>query len=782
MTRMLSSFRAILGAGVCLLPLTAFAQSDSGFDVDEKSAATAALPASNNWIELGGQYNSARSYYLGRYNGVVDPGFSGLAGLHYSDRDAWDSGGTHYFDFTGENLGRSDRSVAIRLGEQGTWGLAFTYDGIPYYASNSFQSIFNMTKDGVGTARSMVTAAYSPNYIVPSGIPTTATVTPVFHYAPAVGANMLTYKLSTQRDIFTLGGKYQWDDWTITSGWRHEHKEGWQANSLEFVGAPSAVGAGTYRAGVATAPSPSGNGMAYFAQPINYDMERFDIAAAYSTQKLQAQLGYTYSQFQDNVSTLQIQNPFTLSQASSTGAAYSLPPDNAAHQFKLMLGYNFTPTTRLNANFGYGLQMQNASLDYGTGNSVAGAYTATNHGANFDGLIQTTFANIALTAQPLHRLNVRVAYTIDNRENQSPRNLYSNINPNSSIGSSPERPAYNLPFSIHHQVGTIEAGYRLAPQTKLTLTQTLDDMRRNYTATPDVVTERTAIKLRGPILDSLFGSLSAAHEQRWASNYNQEGWWNVSCGGISGCGQTELKSLVMYSEASRTHDEVKSLLDFQPLDSVSVSLMGKVAKDSYPTNSSGMRSNYNASIGPDISWQVSKEMSVHAYYTYQQIYYNQSSIYSTGTTGTGGTGAYVPYNMQTTDSVQSLGVNADWQVIPEKLKLSLDGNLSSGDTAYALGDGMAVYGTAIASGTTMALLNMKPLPDVKSTLITVGIHGEYNFQPNITLLFGYYWEKFNYKDYMVGTSSTQYANILLPGSLAPNDSVHVVSAALRVRF
>jgi len=50
------------------------------------------------------------------------------------------------------------------------------------------------------------------------------------------------------------------------------------------------------------------------------------------------------------------------------------------------------------------------------------------------------------------------------------------------------------------------------------------------------------------------------------------------------------------------------------------------------------------------------------------------------------------------------------------------------------------------------------------------------------LIFGYAYERFTYKDFMVGTSSTQYAGLLLPGTVAPNDSVHIAYAMLRYRF
>src|ERR1035437_518743 len=141
MTRMLS-YKAALAASVCLLPLQAFAQSDTGFDVGATPAATAAPPVTNNWITLGGQYNSSGSTYLGRFNGAVSPGFYGLGDFHYLYRDPWDSGGTNYFSMDGANMGLPDRSFNAKVGQQGTWGLSFSYDGIPYYATNQFKSIW----------------------------------------------------------------------------------------------------------------------------------------------------------------------------------------------------------------------------------------------------------------------------------------------------------------------------------------------------------------------------------------------------------------------------------------------------------------------------------------------------------------------------------------------------------------------------------------------------------------------------------------------------------------
>ena len=285
-------------------------------------------------------------------------------------------------------------------------------------------------------------------------------------------------------------------------------------------------------------------------------------------------------------------------------------------------------------------------------------------------------------------------------------------------------------------------------------------------------------------MDGLFGSISGAYEDRWAHAYNPNGIWNVidagsTVGGASVDAQHDPTNFVMFYESSRKHAEIKTMLDASPFDNVSVSLMGKMSRDTYPSNAVGMRNNRNLSIGPDVSWEVSKAVSVHAFYTYQQLYFDQSAVYSGGS---GGTAYRVPYQMNDTNSVQTAGVSADWQAIPEKLKITFDTNLSYGDTAYGLGEGVTTLGASITSPVTGAVAAFTPLPDVKSLLISVSLRGEYTINPSTSILFGYAFERFNYKDFLNNIAPTQYANAFIPGTMNPNESVHVVSAALRMKF
>src|SRR5664279_4414871 len=131
--------------------------------------------------------------------------------------------------------------------------------------------------------------------------------------------------------------------------------------------------------------------------------------------------------------------------------------------------------------------------------------------------------------------------------------------------------------------------------------------------------------------------------------------------------EPDISGFLMYYEASRKHDEVKGTLDLSPIHSLNTTLMAKISKDTYPDTLYGLRNNFNFQIGPDVSWDIAPGLNAHSYYTYQQVYYEQSSLYTSAGTGLGptGTGFNVPWTNKSTDSVHTFGVTMDWQAVPE---------------------------------------------------------------------------------------------------------------------
>jgi MtrB/PioB family decaheme-associated outer membrane protein len=796
------SLKAVMAASACLLPLQAMAQNTDS---------AGAQPPGNNWISIGGQYNSGGSDYLNRFTGPSSPGFYGLGDFHLGGRDAWDSGGTHYWSLDGKDLGFDSRSFIAKFGQQGTWGLLFSYDGIPYEDSSGYHSIWSSSgasavpPGSIALNRWPSTAQFPAVTAINRPFVVNGTVLPAIFFplpSSTTGASLEDYNIATRRDVFNGVGTFIWNDWTITGSIRHEHKTGYQANSLEIGGTVGLTGTGTGASKNGAPATGLSSGLGYFAQPIDYDTDRYDLTAAYGNERFQVQLGYMFSNFKDNMAEFNAQNPFALGAVGAgsfggvtTGGAntttagitapYALPPSNTAQQARLMVGYNFSPTTRVNANFAYGVQMQDASYILGTGDS---GYNPIEPRSSFDGLVQTVFGNVALVAEPMPKLDVRLSYTIDNRDNQSPSNAYQVDT--RSVGASTGDCAFsvggvagycrNLPYSFEHQTFTAEAGYRILAHTKVTLNDTFETTYRNYADASFVTSNTITGKVRSQLVDDIFGSLSYSHQDRNANNYANGNTWNLLTNG--GVNPDTPSAFLLFFEASRKHDEVKGTLDFSPIHSLNATLMAKFSNDVYPQSQNGLRSNYNFQIGPDVSWDVTPDLTVHGYYTYQQVYYEQASLYTTGTNFTTGTGYYVPWTNKTTDSVHTLGLTMDWRPIADVLKISFNYNFSYGDTAYALGDGMALIGAGQTTQSTPAALTMQSLPDITSMLNLISIRGEYTFRPNWTVIFGYAYERFTYNDFMNGTSSTQYANALLPGTLNPNEAIQVVGVGMRVRF
>src|SRR5581483_10674638 len=164
----------------------------------------------NNWVNIGAQYRSAPSDYLGRFSGAENPGFYGIGDFQLRGGDAWDSGGTFYYQANGNNLGQWDRSFDAKVGQQGTWGAEFSYQGIPYYGPMDAASIWTNSGalvPGVAPGSLGVTFRQIAPAVPSIGFPFTGVVAgpaiwqPVYRNSPA--AQLFDYNINTRRDIFT---------------------------------------------------------------------------------------------------------------------------------------------------------------------------------------------------------------------------------------------------------------------------------------------------------------------------------------------------------------------------------------------------------------------------------------------------------------------------------------------------------------------------------------------------------------------------------------------------
>lgn len=733
-------------ATTCLWPLAGRAEDDFGLD-DTPPQVPASKPVLVNeaGVAVGG-VGGAKGRF-NRYRGGATDGAAGTAWFSTEGRATGKDEGTAYFKAEAEDidLGNNrlspDGSLLLRFGEQGSWDARIAYDGIAFQQSDNFHTAF-------GSSGELL------NGLTPRSINTTASnaagVARLRQYLSAVEVGTRRDKLSGQLSYAGL------PDWTLSSKLEHEHKQGTKINSLLFFN--SSV-------------------FAAIPEPVDYDTDRFTASAAYTTRPVQAKFSYVLSSFTNNQTSFQTQTPFNVATiAGYQHSELSLPPSNQEHRLKAQFGINATDTTHIAVNLSSALQFQNDSF---TGRLYE--RTPRISESSYDGLIRTNYANVALTSRPLKDWNFRAAYTIDQHANKSAQYYQEpsyradgtaawNGGTSMGAGTAGRGVHYNLPYSWLNQRADLEAGYRILKSTKLTLDYSYKDNQRQYSVTNRNQESTVGGRVQTTLAPGLSGTLGYARGIRQATQYDgNAGWMQL---GRNLTGSASERDTRMYNYAARERDEVKANVNWGPGPDLSMGLTGRYVKDEFPGTFFGVSDNHIASVGPDVTFVPLPEVTTHLYYTYQE---NFTSMRVT----TAATGNHAEWRLKNRDTVHSAGIRNDWQV-NDRLKLSLDNNISYGNTAFE--EASWWMGTGVANAANTA----RSLPDNQSITNILRLSGEYTLSDNLSVGLMGMWERFISKDYLnwqeaaSSSNQTQTASIGAEGN--PGYSAAVVMATAKVKW
>ncbi len=780
------SLRAVLLAGTCLVPAAALAADDGTV-----APVPAPPPALNNYVDVGAGYVSSTAPVFGRYSGLDSKGAFGIGDFLWRGRDAYDSGGTRYWSLEGHDLGLSSRSFDLDYGQQGMWGAQFYYLGIPYAQPGNFVTIYD--NSGTGAL---------------NGAPAVST-TP-FWRSNLLAPFLRTTTLGTQRDIFDAGGKFTGlPNWTFNTDFHHDHKEGTMQESMIFGTGKSIV-----LQGVQPAAGQSSGSIVYFPMLIDSDTDRFEAKAAYSLPKLQAELKYTLSNYNDNVDSFNAIDPFQSPSvfAGTTGVpgsnnlgpagtliqgVYSAPPSNQAHQISGTVAYNFTPTTRLVATGSWGLMLQNDAFVPDTLNSFVLSKNIINHAGSLNGRVQTLFADTTFTARPLDKLDVKASYTFDSYDNETSRQYVQGVyvdawrNYFNEIGAGATGGVPNFIYKTTNQTLRGEAGYRIAPQTKLTVGYNLKLTERASSDVEHSIENGFFGRINSNLTEGVNGSIGWDHSERNNGGYNGNYPWQL-LGYAPGQNFTPsttpngAQPIVAFFEAKRTQDVLKARLTDEIGDDLEVGVEGRYTANHYPGTNYGLTEDHNITVGPDVTYNPTPEITTSAFYNYEQIFRNL--IGSLGNAGAPSATTWLgPWTEQTNDQVHTLGLQADWKPEDSKWRVSASYNFSYGDVGYSLVDNVTPAQLASLGGTnptTGQQYLIQPFPTTKSELHSLSITGEYKIQENLSIWAGYTYERLIYDDAGIAALSNplQYGNVLLPGYQNPSYAVHIVRVAARFHF
>jgi MtrB/PioB family decaheme-associated outer membrane protein len=373
-------------------------------------------------VELGAGDVSDSSYKFGEYNGLQNSGPFGIANFDLRGGAAYDSASTWRWRFSGTNLALETRHVVADFGKQGKFRVIFVYDELLANRADTFQTPYQ----GVGTTNLTLPANWAKP-IVPqvsassinfrsfdpvagtgsvyssSGVltaPTAAQLATLANIRATDIPAFHTINLSTKRTRIDAGFTFNPDkEWDIPILFSHEHKSGLQA-----------LGAVT---------SQVSENAVILPNLIDYDTEQASVSVSYKLKKLYWTIGYYGSFFNNNVNSMTWQDAADPTKSATMASA----PSNKFNQLNFTSGYKISAKTKLVLSGSYGRITQD---DRFLGQSTAqnGQLAFGLPAGSLKGLVVTSSARMKFSAKPTKKWNLSAAYSFDDRDNQTPVNIY----------------------------------------------------------------------------------------------------------------------------------------------------------------------------------------------------------------------------------------------------------------------------------------------------------------------------------------------------------------------
>lgn len=735
---------------------TAYGQEES-FDLSDAASSKPPPQLYTSSIEAGIGYQSSNTFHIGRYGGVVGQAPFAIVKGTSDGSDAWNQG-RKFWDASIGVYGFDTLNINLRAGIQGLWRASAFYDGFTRTFADSARTPYF----GAGTGSLVLPANWVSGSSSSQFSVLNATAKPLdlkVAWRNAGGAFVLTpfsgYEFKIQFD--------------------YRRRQGTRPQSLAFGHE------GNFPVGV------------FFPQPVDYNSYQATASFGFANARLQWNASYNFALFANGFDAVTLPNPFSRSLNNLPGnawpagpfaghpfstAQYALPPDSAAHRFGFAGAYSVSPKTRLTLRASYQIQTQNdAFLPYTISPRIFVGTPPPR--SSFNGKVRNTHIAAGLTSREWKRADFSASYSYDDRHNLSPMDTYSYVANDTQDQLQPFIPGnsryirLNLPYSFtFHQVKA-EAGYRIAPRTRLSLAYTGDFKWRNYQQVSQTDEHTVRAKALSTFSD---GSVwvAGSYATRDVGAYDVALPWVLShTDSYLNVSNTrdgiENPLLRKYNMADRRRTEAKAGLTADVTQRLVVDVSGGMARDNYLDSPIGLRSSDSYRADADLTYIVSKALTASLFAGAERIRANLNGYLIFDSVAGN---ANRQWNVRSFDTMHNLGARVSWLVLPEKFKL---------DGSYILADGTSR--TMVQSFQGFIGTVSSPLPAVRDINHSANLAGEYSFRPDAALRLGYTVVRQVTRDWQYANMGlAPVAQILGSGIQPPRYTAHIVWVTTRYQF
>ncbi|HMC16407.1 MAG TPA: MtrB/PioB family decaheme-associated outer membrane protein, partial [Albitalea sp.] len=410
--------------------------------------------------------------------------------------------------------------------------------------------------------------------------------------------------------------------WQVDANLSSENKDGARLFGIGMT-CPSAVAPGCGpTTGIAT-----GRAVLMLPEPIRANHSQIEARLSYAGDKLHVSGGYYGSFYRNSYGSLDPNVPASLNNPlgellplsaglqSILNQPVALPPDNQAHQFDVAGIYVFNSTTRLNFKFAYAQAFQHQDF---AAAGLSGAPAGVN---DLGGRVDTTLAQIGITARPWPKLSLLAKLRYEDRDDRTPIAAY-NIEDTSTY-TNRRLPTIKLR-------GRLQASYQFTSDYRGTLGAEYESIDRGvFTSTSAVAgisalrqkTDETSVhaELRRRMSENISGAVSVTTSRRGGSNWLRDN---------SGVGVTEVvdptdpalgfaTAIFMPTLADRRRDTLKLQADWQAAEALSLQFSAQSGRDKFNTPSAyGLRRSGMDQGSLDATYNLSEKWSLNAYLGY----------------------------------------------------------------------------------------------------------------------------------------------------------------------
>lgn len=682
---------------VLLTPAAAFAQVDTS---DWKCEYCPFEKGYSADVDAGAGYVSEDALRFGNGTGTDEKGAYADLGGH----------GTYATDGTrmtwyAEDLGLDSRVFDITVAKPGTYEIGLGYRESPYRLFDSTRSIYTTNGDTLTVPSSWAASGSTSGFT-------------------ELNSSLTPQNIEKDRQTLEFGARYlPTSNVRLYADYRRQQRDG-----------TSIMSGSTFTQA------------AFMPRPIDDYTDRFDAGVHFSAGSLNLALAYYGSFYRNEIESLTWDNPFAAGAQGNEVGRFALEPDNDFQQFSLSGVYRaerFNARIAFSAALGRGEQDHNF-LPYTINSQLVTPALPT---TSLDGQVDTSNYAFTVTARPHPRLNVKLSYRLDERDNQTPVSAYNRVITDAFPTSAPQ---YNTPYSFKRARFNVSGTLRLFDTVSVSTGYDRSDLDRNYQEMSQQAEDTGWSKLRWRPTPYLEASVKGGSSTREADEYDTDVAVLL--------GQNPL--LRKYNLAYRYREFAEVALSASlPEKPLSVSMTWLFTDDSYTESELGMAESNEDRFTVDLSWAVSEQASIYLTAGSESIDAIQL-----------GSETFTAPLWQASHDDDFTHYGGGFRVAGEsdKFDLTFDYTHSDGETEI------------LFTGQTIAAT---PLPALESTMDSLRLSLRYRASERFDATVGVRWEQFETADWALeGVRPDTISSVLTMGASPYDYDVWVVGVGFRYRI